>query len=236
MKYKKERKEKKSFKELFEARFSGMTFKSYIKETCDFVKNNLLKVTLILLAIALLSIGSVLYSPASFKYDKTDVTFIKEWFERIQVLVIIVFAGVVPYMYIPVVGLAAGISTECIYFANYTLTVGRMKGTLVYILPMLLNLLFLAIATAIGFHICHNATLSQRIKSVKSKNSMDLKMAIFEATNKKDKVKKIEKQRKEKIKELESKKKDLDLFQIVNVTMVICVLQLVASYAKSLLV
>lgn len=236
MKYKKERKEKKSFKELFKARFSGMTFKSYIKETYDFVKNNLLKTTLILLAIALLSIGSVLYSPASFKYDKPDVTFASDWIERIQVLAIIVFAGVVPYMYIPVVGLAAGISTECMYFANYVLTVGRMKGTLVYILPMLLNLLFLAIATAIGFHICRNATLSQRIKSVQSKNSMDLGLAIFEATNKKDKVKAIEKKRKDKIKELESKKKDLDLFQIVNVTIIISVLQLVASYVKSLLV
>ncbi|MBR6613868.1 MAG: hypothetical protein IKK84_03780 [Clostridia bacterium] len=236
MKYKKERKEKKSFKELFKARFSGMTFKSYIKETYDFVKNNLLKTTLILLAIALLSIGSVLYSPASFKYDKPDVTFVSDWIERIQVLAIIVFAGVVPYMYIPVVGLAAGISTECMYFANYVLTVGRMKGTLVYILPMLLNLLFLAIATAIGFHICRNATLSQRIKSVQSKNSMDLGLAIFEATNKKDKVKAIEKKRKDKIKELESKKKDLDLFQIVNVTIIISVLQLVASYVKSLLV
>ena len=122
------------------------------------------------------------------------------------------------------------------YFANYVLTVGRMKGTLIYIVPMLLNLLFLAIATSIGFYICRNATLSQRIKSVKSKNSMDLGLAIFEATNKKDKVKAIEKKRKDKIKELESKKKDLDLFQIVNVSLILCVFQLVASLVKSLLV
>ena len=236
MKIKKDRKEEKSFKELFKARFSGMTVKSYFKETCEFVKANLLKTTLIILAITLLSIGSVLYSPASFKYDKPDVTFVKDWFERIQVIVIIAFAGIVPYMYIPVIGLASGISAECMYFANYVLTVGRMKGTLIYIAPMLLNLLFLAIATSIGFYICNNATLSQRIKSVKSKNSMDLGLAIFEATNKKDKVKAIEKKRKDKIKELESKKKDLDLFQIVNVSLILCVLQLVASLVKSLLV
>lgn len=236
MKIKKDRKESKSFKELFKARFSGMTFKSYLKETCEFVKNNLLKTTLIILAITLLSIGSVLYSPSSFKYDKPDVTFGSDWLERIKVIAIIAFAGIVPYMYIPVVGLAAGISVECMYFANYVLTVGRMKGTLIYIVPMLLNLLFLAIATSIGFYICRNATLSQRIKSVQSKNSMDLGLAIFEATNKKDKVKAIEKKRKDKIKELESKKKDLDLFQIVNVSLILCVLQLGASLIKSLLV
>ena len=65
---------------------------------------------------------------------------------------------------------------------------------------------------------------------------MDLGLAIFEATNKKDKVKAIEKKRKDKIKELESKKKDLDLFQIVNVSLILCVLQLGASLVKSLLV
>ncbi len=236
MKMKKERKEEKSFKELFKERFSGMTFKSYLKETYVFVKDNLLKTTLIILVIALFSVGSVLYSPASFKYDKPDVTFMKDWIERIQVFAIIAFAGIVPYMYIPVVGLAAGISTECMYFANYVLNVGRMKGTLVYIAPLLLNLLFLAISTAIGFYICRNATISQRISSVKSKNTMDLKMSIFEATNKKDKVKAIEKKRKEKIKELENKKQKLDLFQIVNVTVIISVIQLAVSLAKSLLV
>ncbi len=236
MKIKKERKDEKSFKELFKERFSGMTFKSYLKETYNFIKDNLLKTTLIILAISLLSIGSVLYSPGSFKYDKPDVTFVKDWIERIQVLAIIAFAGIVPYMYIPVVGLAAGISTECMYFANYVLNVGRMKGTLAYIAPLLLNLLFLAISTAIGFYICRNATISQRISSVKSKNTMDLKMSIYEATNKRDKIKAIEKKRKEKIKELENKKQKLDLFQIVNVTAILAILQLLASLIKSLFV
>ncbi len=236
MKIKKERKDEKSFKELIKERFSGMTVKSYLIETGVYIKKNILKATLIILAITILSVVSVVNSPEMYKLEKANVTFWGEWIERAKVLIIIVFAGIVPYMYIPVIGLVASISAECIYFANYISIVGRLKGTLGYITPYILNMLFIAAATALGIHICRNATISQRIASVKSKNSMDIKMKFYEAANKKVKMKEIEKKRKDKIKALEEKRVNLDLFQIINITAIICVLQMLASLAKTLIV
>ena len=236
MKIKKDRKETKSFKELFLERFSDMTVKSYLIETGTYIKKHMLKATLIILAITLLSVVSVVKSPEMFKLDKADVAFWGEWLGRAQVLIIIVFAGIVPYMYIPIIGLASSISAECIYFANYVSTVGRLKGTLGYITPYILNMLFIAAATALGLHICRNVTISQRITSIKSKNSMDIKIKWYEATNKKAKMKEIEKQRKDKIKALEDKKVNVDLFQIINITAIICVLQMLASLVKTLVV
>jgi hypothetical protein len=49
-------------------------------------------------------------------------------------------------------------------------------------------------------------------------------------------MKDIEKQRKDKIKALEDKKVDVDLFQIINITAIICVLQMLASLVKTLVV
>ena len=99
MKIKKERKDEKSFKELFKERFSGMTLKSYLIETGVYIKKHILKVSLIILAITLLSVVSVVNKPEMFKLEKANVTFWGEWIDRIQVLGIIVFAGIVPYMY-----------------------------------------------------------------------------------------------------------------------------------------
>ena len=61
-------------------------------------------------------------------------------------------------------------------------------------------------------------------------------MSIYEAAKKIDKKNAIDKKRKDKIAKLESKKQELDLFQIINVTVILCVVQLGASLIKSLVI
>ena len=85
-------------------------------------------------------------------------------------------------------------------------------------------------------YICKNKTLANKIDNMKYKNSMDLRISIYEAAKKLDKKNKIEKQREDKVNKLKSKMQNLDLFQIINITAILCVLQIIASLAKTLVI
>ena len=234
MKIKKERKEDKSFMSLLKKRFDGMTFKSYVKETFEFINEYITKKTLIMLVIAVLMMLGTLGSPEVLKADLEVKPFIKDYWQAVQVIVVVIFSGMVPYMYVPVIGILSAIAAETTIFANLVLEFGKVKALTMYIIPYVLNILVVAVSSAIGMYICNNATLSQRITSVKSKNSMDFKLTVYEATNKKDKIKALKKEREDKIKKLESKKKEIDLFQVVNIAAILSVIQLVASFTKVL--
>lgn len=236
MKYKNERKEKVNVKEKILNDISGITFQSYIKSTYTFIKNNLSKMVCIMMVLALLGIASLLINPESLKADMTNVTFGHTYFETIKVIAIVVLSGIAPYLYAPIIGIGYTIFLECMYMANLVLKMGYIKGIAIYIVPFMLNVLIMAIASAIGIYMCKNITLGHRITNIKTTNSMDLRMSIYEAAKKIDKKNAIDKKRKDKIAKLESKKQELDLFQIINVTVILCVVQLGASLIKSLVI
>jgi len=228
--------EKVSIKEKLLNSIKGLTFKTYISSTVSFAKENLIKTIWILGVIVLVILASLLIKPQILKMEIANVTFLANYIEAIKVVVIMIFAGIAPYLYAPVIGFVYGIYLDVICMANLILEVGYLKGILMYIIPFVLNSLIIITATALGLYICKNITLGYRITNVKSTNSMDLRISIYEATGKKDKKNKLEKERQEKIKKLENKKKELDLFQIINVTAILCVIQAVSSLAKALVI
>ncbi len=234
MKYKKERKEKVNVKEKILNSTKDLTLKTYIKSTFTFVKDNLFKIVCIIMALAIFGMASLLINPESLKANMANITFGHTYVETIKVIVIVVLSGIAPYLYAPIIGIAYTIFLECMYMANLILKVGYFKGIFIYIVPFILNVLIMAIAGAIGIYICKNITLGHRITNIKATNSMDLRMSIYEAAKKIDKKNAIDKKRKDKIAKLESKKQELDLFQIINVTVILCVLQLGATLIKAL--
>ena len=236
MKIKKDRKEKVGVKEKILESLKGMTLKTYIKSTWTFIKENLIKVIGIVLVITLIATAGLLIKPAVLKMDIANVTFGTNYIEAIKIIVIMVVSGIAPYIYAPVIGVVYTIYLEVICMANLIIEVGYIKGIFMYIIPFVLNVLVAAVVSAVGIYICRNITLGYKIKDVKATNSMDLRISIYEAAKKVDKKKKLEKERKDKISKLESKKKELDLFQIINVTAILCVVELLASFAKSLVI
>lgn len=236
MKMKKEIKEKNNIKEKILNSIKGLTFGSYLSSTVKFVKENLLKPLGIILVLSLLFMTGLLIKPEILKMDIANVTFWANYLETIKMIIIMVVSGIAPYLYAPIIGIAYEVYLEIIYLANVILEVGYLKGMFMYMIPFILNVVIAGLSAAIGIYMCKNITLGHRITDIKATNSMDLRISIYEATNKLDKKNKLEKERKNKIKKLEGKKKELDLFQIINMTTILCVLQLIASFIKSLVI
>ena len=214
----------------------GLTFKEYLRNTIDFLKNNILKKAYIMLAISLIIATALLTNPQVSEAELVNVKFLGDYVEKLKSIVVIVVSGIVPYLYAPILGIIFTIFTECIFMANLILEAGYIQGILTYILPFILNIGAMSIATALGVYICRNKTLDSKIDNMKYTSAIDLRISIYEAANRKDKKNKLEMQKKEKIENLKKKRQELDLFQIINITAIVCVMQILASITKSLVI
>jgi len=233
----------KEIKEKMFARFKGMTFKSYLKETLEFFNNNLKKTFFVLGIISVLIIAmgitSSVKSIQSSEYSTNivkDISFGESYFTNIQVIVIIIFAGIVPYMYVPVIGCLSGTYNELITFAYLTLEKGYLKATIMYILPILLNISIICIATALGMYICKSVTSGYKLDNMKHMNSTNFRLELYKLSKKDKKQKELEDKKNKKIKELENKHKKIDYFQVFNITIILFVLQLIASLLRVIVI
>lgn len=230
-------------KEKIAARFKGMTFKSYLKETFNFFNTNLKKPFLVLGIISILIIVmGVSYGIAAIQsgdYAESTVAHIsfgESYFTNIQVILIVIFAGIVPYMYIPVISSLAIGYTELTTLAYLIVKNGYLKASLVYILPMLLNITIIVMSATLGMYICKTVTARYRLDNMKYMNSTNFKLQLYELTKKDKKKKELEKKKNKKIKELEDKSKKIDYFGLVNITIILFILQLIASLFRVIII
>lgn len=225
------------------SRFKDMTFKSYIKETLEFFNNNLKKIFIILSIISLLIILLGITSAISLIRNEaidvttiTDFTFGQQYFNNIKTIAIIVFSGIVPYMYVPIVGTIAGTSTELITLAYLIVKKGYILACIMYILPMLITVCIINMATALGIYICKSITLGYKLDNMKHMNSINFKLELYKLTKKEDKKKQLEKKKNQKIKVLEDKHNKIDYFHVINITIILFLLQLIASILRVVII
>lgn len=233
----------KEIKEKMLARFKGMTFKSYLKETLEFFNTNLKKPFVILAIISILiivmgvstgvaSIQAGTYNEENFK----AISFGESYITNLQVIFVVIFAGIVPYMYVPVIGGLAGAYTELTTLAYLIVEKGYLKACLIYILPMLLNIAIITMATVLGMYICKTVTAGYKLDNMKHMNSTNFKIKLYELTKKDKKKKELENKKNKKLKELESKSKKIDYFQLVNITVILFIIQIIASLFRVVII
>lgn len=230
-------------KERIKNKFKGLTFKSYLKQTMEFFNNNLKKPVVILFIISILivvmntqlvrsSIKEGTYNLEEFGKE----TFLNTYVSNVEVIGIIIIAGIAPYLYVSVAGsilVALSEATNFIYvLSNY----GYLKGILLYIVPMLLNILIIAIASALGIYICKTVTISYRKSNMKHMNFTNFMLQLYDVTKNEKKKIELEKKKQNKMKLLESKYKKIDYFQVINITVILFVFELIASLLKVIVI
>jgi len=230
-------------KENIFSRFKGMTFKSYIKETLEFFNTNLKKTFVVLLIVSILLIAMGVSSAVSIlqSVENSDTTlkglsFGESYVTGLQVIGIVIFAGIVPYMYVPIIGGLAGAYAELLTLAQLIVTKGYAKALLLYTVPMLLNIVIVITAVSLGIYICKSITLGYKLDNMKHMNSTNFKLELYKLTKKDKKHKELEKKKNMKIKELEAKHKRIDYFNLFNLILILCSMQLIASLFKSLVI
>lgn len=228
-------------KDKFIERFKGMTVKSYLKETNEFFKTHLKKPFITLSIIALLVIVIGLQSSVSLvqtgdlgETTLKNLTFKDSFVSNVQILLVIVLAGIVPYMYVPGIGALAYVCNELMTIAYLIVNVGYLKAILTYILPLIINICIANLAASLGIYICKTITNSYKLSNMKHMNSTNFMIELYNIIKNDKKKQNLEDKKNKKLKALESKNKKVDYFELFNVGIILVVLQIIASLISSI--
>lgn len=224
-------------------KIKGMTIKKFFKSIYDFYNKNLKKTFLVLCAINILlivlgvpSVVQILKASGETEEIITKVSFFNIYSINVQIVFFIVLAGIVPYIYVPVVGVFAGIILEISKFATLIVDKGYVIATVMYLVPMLLNICIISLAVALGIYMSKTVTAKYRLTNVKSMNLTKFRIDLYDMLKKEDKKEVLEKKREQKIAALEKKNRKLDYFNIISITVILFVLQIIASLFEFIII
>lgn len=211
--------------------------KTYIKDMLLFIDKKLYKSIKILLVVAVLIIALTLSTYVSTAMKDTcegickdnTVTLISTYISKLQVLVVTLVAGIVPYIFAPVIGFIGYILSLVSEIAYIIKGLGYVKGILVVIIPTILNVVTISLITALGIYICKTVMVGYRISSVNNMNFLNFRIKLYEGIGNEEKQKKLTEKKEAKLKKLEAKHEKLNYLQILNVLVLSLVIQFVST-------
>lgn len=220
------------------------SIKTYLRDFLLFLDKKLLKTIKILLVIAILIIALTLTTYISNAMKDTcvglcrdeGVTLISEYVSKLKVLIVTAVAGIVPYIFAPVIGFIGynlSIVSEIAYIIK---GMGYVKGILLVIIPTILNVVTISLITALGIYICKTVMVGYRISSVNNMNFLNFRIKLYEGIGNEEKQKKLTEKKEAKLKKLEAKHEKLNYLQIVNVLAVSAVLQFVSTLIQEIFI
>lgn len=219
-----------------------ITVKSYLRDFLLFVDKNLLKTVGILFVVAILltavSLKPIVTDILSLECEGTcrdGVGILSEYGSKMQVLLVTAFAGIVPYIFAPVVGFIGYVLSEVSSFAYIIKGYGYAAGIAMGIVPMIINLLIICIVAALGIYICRTVTVGYKISSVKNMNFTNFRIKLYEVLQNEKKVKEFTEKRDKKLAKLQDKKEKINYLQILNVAIIVSILQFISVLVQEII-
>ena len=220
-----------------------LKIKEYLRDFLLFIDKNVWKTMRILMVITVLLIAISIKSLTDYTsllecegscLDKATVW--SDYGSNISVLLVTLAAGLVPYIYVPIVGFVGYITQELTGITVIIKELGVLKGLVVGIIPLLLNLIIICLITAVAIYICKSRTTSYRISNMQNMNFTNFRISLYESLGKKEKVQALVKKKEEKLNKLQAKKEKLNYLQILNVIIVAGILEFIAVAIQHILV
>ena len=229
--------EKRELKKVSNKRASkkDSNIKKYIKDFFVFADNHLIKKIGLFIVLAILIVAISLGFVVSAVKDaecvgtcRDGVKLFQEYGSRMSVILFIGIAGVVPYMYVSIIGFAGMVISEATTLAYAIKGYGYVGGILAGIVPLLLNTITVSIVTALGIYICKVVTVGYKISNIKNMNAMNFRIRLNEVLARQKKVEELTKKKEEKLGRLEAKREKLAYLQILNTAIVVSIIQFVS--------
>ena len=213
-----------------------------LKDTVKFFNENLKKKTLILFIIFAI-ICVVFLIPVVNEIKQTITTestlqihlwnFIKD---KLFMLLITLVAGIVPYMYIALIGGMGYIYQALVEYGYIIVDKGYFVGLLIVIVPLILNLICISLATALGMYLCKVNTNKFKLGQQRNMNWSRFRLEFARVTRNEEKENKIQKKLDEKEAKLESMDIIIKYKDVVTLFVIICILQLISSLIEGLFI
>lgn len=116
--------------------------------------------------------------------------------KKIPLIFMIIFAGIAPYFFIPVLGIVASYSLAVDIVTNFNVLTGKSN-----VIPMcigaIIELIAVSLAIATGIEYCILSTKKWRYSRNQDYSMIDFKRTLYEATNNKKKLNEINKRKQE---------------------------------------
>lgn len=118
--------------------------------------------------------------------------------KKIPLIFMIILAGIAPYFFIPVIGIASSYSLACDIVTNFNVLTGKAS-----VIPMcigaIIQLIAVGLSVATGIQYCLLSTRRWKYSRNQDYSMLDLKRTFYEATNNKKKLKETAKKKEKKV-------------------------------------
>jgi len=217
-----------------------LSFKKHIRDFLLFIDNKLIKTVGILAVVALVLIVISISPMVSSVNEQTQhvnetMTISTDFLSKLKILLFTLVAGIVPYVYIAVLGLVGYVVNEVTSLSELIVEYGYLGGIGAGIIPLVINVIIICVVTALAIYICKTVTVSYKISNIKNMNFTNFRIKLYEVLQKEDKVKMLTKKKEEKLNKLQKNKEKLNYIQILNVSIVICILQFISVVIQHIL-
>jgi hypothetical protein len=195
----KENEAKKIKKQVVNSKKEKFRFSNIMKNYFSFYNQNLKKKQIIMYIIILVLFGIFMTNIIS-QVDVTKTianqsvgtsTFLNILKEKVLFTLLIIVAGITPYLYIPVI---AALFIPYVYAVDILNVINNGQGTVSLVstsISAVLQLLGVSLAVATGIYYCINTTKKYRYSQKKSFGMFDLKKQVYEIRKDEDKLQKL---------------------------------------------
>ena len=189
-------------------------FKNILKDYFNFYKTNLMKkhviIYIICLAVFFFFIATFisrinstpniaeLAENAKKISENSEGIFILIVKRKIPLLFMIIFAGIVPYLFVPVMGVGTSYYMALDIATNFNVLTGK-SSVISMCIGAIIQLIAVSLAIASGVKYTLISTKRWRYSRNQDYSMLDFKMRLYETTNNKNKLKKVIKKKEEKM-------------------------------------
>lgn len=217
---------------------------TYLKDFLVFIDTKLKKpakvliiISIVLIAVALIPTLNVIKEQNCVNMCRDQaVTFVSEYLDKLTFLGLTLVAGFVPYVYVTVLGFVGYILEEVVQLSYIIDAHGYLIGTLMGIIPLILNILVISLIGATGLYMCKNATASAKISKVSNMNFTNLKIQFYEAVGNVKKKEELEQRKEKKLGKLKNNQEKNNYLQILNVVIVAAIIQLISVAIQEIII
>jgi len=212
------------------------------KELAEFIKTHILKKTKVLAIIGIILFVLIILVFFDASQDISSeleivekTSLLNDIKERVIILLLILFAGWVPYFYIPAIAFGAYIFILSGDVAFAMEGHGSIVTLLINILPVLVDVVTVSIIAAIGIYMTSYTTKKYRYAQRTSFSFLDVKMQLYQMTKKQEKYDEMVAKKQEKIDKMKANDVKIDYANILKIVPVIMVVNIIACIIEHLI-
>jgi len=165
-----------------------------------------------------------------------EITISQNYLSRAEMLLLTLVASVVPYFYMPYLGLVLYMYNEVVTLAHVINISGYLFGIVKYLLPLIFNICSIAILTGVAVYLVKIVTDKTRMNRNSSMNFTSFRLKIYEMLKRQDKYDALNKKQQERIKKIQKNTEKIQWKGVAITSGIAFVIQFVGVVLQNILI